>query len=209
MSNRSIIYVDGLNLYYGAVKNTRHKWLDLEKLFTRLRQGDDIQAIYYFTARIEGPHKKHQSAYLQALATLPKVNIILGKFKMKSVRCLVTSCSHPKKERLFGVPEEKRTDVSISVQMLDDAYQDEADRFVVVSGDSDLVPVLNRIKTRFPAKRIYVYVPARHKDRGAAFQLRGAADHDKTLPSQLIKYCQFPACVPDGLGGIIKKPADW
>ena len=30
MSTR--VYVDGLNLYYGALKGTRFKWLDLVKL---------------------------------------------------------------------------------------------------------------------------------------------------------------------------------
>ena len=42
MSNRSIVYVDGFNLYYGAIKHTRgRKWLDLWKFFRRLRPDDD------------------------------------------------------------------------------------------------------------------------------------------------------------------------
>lgn len=209
MANRSIIYIDGFNLYYGAVRHTQNKWLDLEKLFTRLRPHDEIQTIYYFTALIRGSRKNHQSTYLEALATLPRVKIILGKFKPKTVRCLVKSCSQPADERLFAVLEEKRTDVSISVQMLDDAYQNRADRLILVTGDSDLVPALNVIKMRFPKKTIHVYVPARHKGRGAAVELRGAADRNKTLPSLLIKHCQFPASLPDGLGGDIMKPASW
>ena len=89
MSKSSIIYVDGFNLYYGTVKGTKWKWLDVERFFSVLRQDDDIQAIKYFTAEIEGPHRFHQQAYLLALATLPKIQIILGRFKSKQVQCHV------------------------------------------------------------------------------------------------------------------------
>ena len=34
---RTVVYVDGFNLYYGAVKGTPYKWLDLEKYFQLLR----------------------------------------------------------------------------------------------------------------------------------------------------------------------------
>jgi hypothetical protein len=44
---RSIIYIDGFNFYYGAIKGGPHKWLNLDSLFTRLRQADQIQRIYY------------------------------------------------------------------------------------------------------------------------------------------------------------------
>lgn len=37
-------------------------------------------------------------------------------------------------------PEEKRTDVNIAVQMLDDGYQDACDRFIVVSGKLSQLP---------------------------------------------------------------------
>ena len=32
-SLRTRVYVDGYNFYYGCLKGTRHKWLDLYKLF--------------------------------------------------------------------------------------------------------------------------------------------------------------------------------
>jgi hypothetical protein len=41
---RTIIYVDGFNLYYGAVKNTPHKWLNLQRYFEMIRQNDDVLA---------------------------------------------------------------------------------------------------------------------------------------------------------------------
>jgi hypothetical protein len=45
MTRRSIIYVDGFNLYYGAVRGGPHKWLDLQKYFTMLRPGYRLRSI--------------------------------------------------------------------------------------------------------------------------------------------------------------------
>lgn len=51
---RTFIYVDGFNLYYGALKNTAYKWLDLNNLFHRiLLSYNEIHKIKYFTARIK------------------------------------------------------------------------------------------------------------------------------------------------------------
>jgi len=73
---RTILYVDGFNFYYGALRNTPHKWLDLHRLFTlALQPHNQIVCIKYFTARISAtpndPLKSdHQDAYLRALNTL-------------------------------------------------------------------------------------------------------------------------------------------
>ncbi|MBU0641361.1 MAG: NYN domain-containing protein [Planctomycetes bacterium] len=208
MKTRSIIYIDGFNFYYGAVRGSAHRWLDLERLFTRLRPDDRIRVIHYFTALVSGSKRASQERYLRALATLPKVNVILGRFKAKQVRCRVTGCDYTG-SRMFDATEEKRTDVNIALQMLDDAHHDRADRFVLVSGDSDLVPAVDLIKQQWPAREIIVYVPSRNPIRGAAVELRSAADKDRTLPLQLLPRCQFPATVSDGHGGVIAKPDGW
>jgi uncharacterized LabA/DUF88 family protein len=208
MSNRSIIYIDGFNLYYGAIRGTHDKWLNIQRMFERLRPHDDIQVIRYFTALVDGDKAARQRVYLQAIETCPKVQIVLGKFKNKQIKCGVAECPHAG-PRTFTKPEEKRTDVGIAIGLLDDAYQDRADRFVVVSGDSDLVPALAMLKRRFPVKELVVYVPSRNPIRGAAVELRSAADKDRTLPLGLIKLSQFPATLPDGHGGTIHKPVGW
>lgn len=208
MSRRSIIYIDGFNLYYGAVKGSPYKWLDIQRMCERLRQDDEIQLVRYFTALVDGASRASQDAFLRALATSPKVEIILGKFKSKRFKCRVSACSYSGSRFYLGT-EEKRTDVAIAVTLLDDAYQDKADRFVIISGDSDLVPAVNLLKHRFPAKQVFVYVPTRDPTRGAAVELRSAADKNRSLPMELIHRSQFPQEMPDGHGGMIRKPADW
>jgi uncharacterized LabA/DUF88 family protein len=105
--------------------------------------------------------------------------------------------------------EEKRTDVTIGIQMLDDAYQDLCDQLLLVSGDSDLVPAVRLVKERFPEKRVHVYVPARNETRGAAVELRGAADSARLLPLQLLPHSQFPTRIIDPFGRRITKPVIW
>ena len=206
--SRSIVYIDGFNMYYGAIRGGPHKWLDLQNYFTRLRQADEIQKIYYFSALVGGPSRARQQDYLRALETLPLVKVVLGRFKNKQVKCLETSCQHPGR-RLFQMPEEKHTDVNIAVQMVVDAFQDTCERMILVSGDSDLVPGVSRVKNLFPNKEVIVYVPSSDPVRGAAVELRSCADKARDLPLQLMAKAQFPARVPDGAGGFIEKPVGW
>lgn len=208
MPDRTIVYVDGFNLYYGAIRGGAHKWLNLERFFTLLRPHDTVLQIHYFTALVDGPSRLNQELYLRALGTLPKVNIVLGKFKKKQIRCSSSACTFTG-NRFFQMPEEKRTDVNIAVFLLDDTYQDKCDHSIVVSGDSDLVPAIGLLKARFPKKRVTVYVPSRNPLRGAAVELRSVADKNRTLPLNLLPFAQFPVSFPDGTGGVIKKPATW
>jgi 6-hydroxy-3-succinoylpyridine 3-monooxygenase len=206
--NRSIIYIDGFNLYYGAVKKTPWKWLNIEKYFELLLIHDDIQTIKYFTARINGSHKPNQEAFINALLTLNKIQIIYGLFKFKKVRCLVKNCTFSG-TRTFNVPEEKRTDVNIAAHMLEDAFYNRCDKLILVTGDSDLVPAIKAVKRISPNKKVIVYVPANNKVRGAATELRKSADRHKTLPNNLLAKAQFPTCLSDIKGNLIQKPSSW
>ncbi len=208
MNNRTIVYVDGFNLHYGALCGTSYEWLDLDRLFRLLRPHDDFRRIRYFSALLTGTDAVPQRTYLRALATTPRVQTTLGRFKLRRVRCRVAGCTMPGARR-FSAFEEKRTDVTIGIQMLDDAYQDECDRLLLVSGDSDLVPAVRLVKDRFPEKRVHVYVPARNETRGAAVELRGVADSARLLPLQLLPHSQFPTRIIDPFGRRITKPAIW
>ena len=50
---KTIVYIDGGNLYYGQLRDSQNKWLDL-MLFSKklLRPDHDITMIKYFTSRI-------------------------------------------------------------------------------------------------------------------------------------------------------------
>jgi 6-hydroxy-3-succinoylpyridine 3-monooxygenase len=173
-----------------------------------LRQDDDIQKIWYFTAKVSGNQLVSQETYFDALATLPLVEIVFGLYKRKKLRCQVRGCSY-QGDKSYEVPEEKGTDVNIALQMLDDAYQSACDRMILVSGDSDLVPAVKLVKKRHPEIQITVYIPATDPRRGAATELRSVADKNKTLPLALLPKSQFPQSFTGTSGNTICKPITW
>lgn len=86
---RTIVYVDGYNLYYGVLRKTAFKWLDLFGLFQDhvLDSQAQLVEVRYYTAPvlgrmcddIESPQRQRQ--YLQALRKMypEKIVIVEGK----------------------------------------------------------------------------------------------------------------------------------
>ena len=86
---RTRVYVDGFNLYYGALKGTPFKWLDPVRLSVLLLPRECvIERLRYFTARVSGKldpgAPARQQTYLKALATLPEVDLHYGRFLAKT-----------------------------------------------------------------------------------------------------------------------------
>ncbi len=191
---RTCVYVDGFNLYYGALKDSPWKWLDLQAFFESLLNQQDVRRIKYFTSVVSdqnprNPHaRERQQAYLDAVKTLPKVEIITGRLRNG---------------------KEKMTDVAIAVHMLDDAYRQEFDQLALVSGDADFLPALAMIKKRFRNKDIVVYVPDNDKDAiGSFYAMKDIVDHIRFLPTQGLKHSMLPNPVRSGQRDIAK-PEAW
>ena len=84
------VYVDGFNLYYGAVKGTPFRWLDPVDLVRQLLPaGCIINKLKYFTAHVSGAADPtapmRQQIYLSALRTRPEIEIHFGRFLAKEV----------------------------------------------------------------------------------------------------------------------------
>lgn len=87
---RARVYVDGFNLYYGALRGTPFKWLNPVRLTASLLPRNwAIDRLRYFTARVSGKldprAPARQQVYLKALATLPEVEVHHGRFLAKTV----------------------------------------------------------------------------------------------------------------------------
>ncbi len=213
-SLKTIAYIDGFNLHYGALSQSPFRWLDLEKMVRLLRPGDEIVRVKYFTAPVHGPTKPNQEAYLTALSARPCIEIVMGNFKKKTVECSNPSCpGQPRRQRRFQTHEEKRTDVNIALHMIDDAYQAHCQRFVLISGDSDLVPAIELVTDRMPSAKVNVYIPvpsnaAGARERSYKKELRTASTSVRALPVQLLQHCLLPnpIAVP-GIGDIEMPPA--
>lgn len=142
---RTIVYVDGFNLYYGCLKGTPYRWLDLQALSRRLlREDNEIVAIKHFTARVRprpgNPQQaQRQQIFLRALATIPNLSVHFGHFISRpATRMLVRPPRRGPKFADVWITEEKGSDVSLASHLLIDGFRARYDLAVVISNDSDL-----------------------------------------------------------------------
>ncbi|HEY7950813.1 MAG TPA: NYN domain-containing protein [Solirubrobacterales bacterium] len=85
---QTIVYIDALNLYYRAVRDTPYRWLDPVALSDVLLPGHEVTEVKYFTARIKAvPHDPgaptRQQVYLRALDTVNRLTIEPGFFNRR------------------------------------------------------------------------------------------------------------------------------
>ena len=118
---RTFVYVDGFNLYYGALKGTPWKWLDLPALFAKVLQPHhDIPTVKYFSARVSGtpadPSKpQRQDVYLRALRCYRReVEVYFWHFLSHKVRVPITQPAGSERTAEVIRTEEKGSDVSVS-----------------------------------------------------------------------------------------------
>lgn len=211
---RTIVYVDGFNLFYGLLRGTSWMWLDLEKLVkSLLTPRYDVVAIKYFTARVKSesnvyftPHD--QDCYLCALKANRLIQIIEGSYKRFRLKapfvkepCL--GCDKVK----FGTvwkTEEKRSDVNLAVEMTSDVYENKVDAVVLISGDSDHAAALSVARRRH-GKVTVVFNP----HEGTSVELRQLSTFYRAIPADLPSQCQLPQEVPLSDGRIIRRPEAW
>lgn len=207
---RTNVYVDGFNLYYGAVRGTRWKWLDLRRAFSSLLSDrHQILEIKYFTAQVSGrldPQQPiRQQTYWRALAaTTPELKLYRGKFLTHHVSMPLAQSATRGQTALVLKTEEKGSDVNLAVHLLNDAWLDQYDCAVVVSNDSDLAEAMRLVRRHHPRKVIGLVFP-RHRGNPSR-ELVQHATFVKKIGPQLLAASQFPEEIP---GTSIRKPAGW
>jgi uncharacterized LabA/DUF88 family protein len=203
---RVMVYVDGFNLYFGLRSKhwRRHYWLDLVALGgSLLKPGQTLERVHFFTSRIRGNGRnaddvQRQTTYLEALSTLPQLQIHYGHYLEKPKKC--NACGAE-----WISYEEKMTDVNIAVQMLSDAFADHFDTALLISADSDLTTPIQQLRRLFPNKRVIaVFPPGR-----SSFDVRNAADFTFTLGEAKLRQSQLPPQVMRADGFVLHRPAHW
>lgn len=207
---RTIAYVDGFNLYFGALRRTPHRWLDLKRLVElHLKPHHQIVGIKYFSAKLnprpnDPDAPARQATYLRALATLPNLEITLGHFLTKNVRMLLANPAPGQSPTVEVVKtEEKGSDVNLAVQLLHDAHLNRFDCAVIVSGDSDLLMPVKIIRNELH-KVVGVLNPQVHP----CAVLKANATFYKHLRPNFVAAAQFPQTLTDAQG-TFTKPMSW
>ena len=204
---RTIVYVDGFNLYYGAVRGTPYRWLDIQQLCTRLLlPTHQIVQIKYFTAIVsarkadpDGP--VHQQIYLRALRTIPDLEIIKGHFL--SHKRMMPLADSPKNRVCVIRTEEKGSDVNIATHMITDGFRDRYECCVLVSNDSDMLEPVKVVRGEL-SKMVGILNPHQHQSK----VLQREATFVKRIRQGLIAKCQFADRLSDDRG-TFQKPRAW
>ena len=208
------VYIDGFNLFYGCLKGTPHKWLDLSAFAAASfpPPRNQINRIRYFTAHVKARANDlqqpiRQQTYLRALRTLPHLTIHLGSYLEKPTRMILhpPPTTGPKTVQVMK-SEEKGSDVNIATYLLVDAFDNDYEAAVVVSNDSDLAEPIRLVRQKFK-KKVLVLHPCR-PGRKPSFELRKVAAKSMMLDISLLPACQLPQTLTDGVG-TIHKPAAW
>lgn len=178
-SKKPAVYIDGYNLYYGRLRGTEFKWLDLPALFDQILSIQDpsavIEAVKFFSAPALGRFASHggdsviaQESYHRALqARHPaRFSIKLGNHSMDSdgslMPAFVPGQPYDRNVKTRGWRlEEKMTDVNLAMAMYRDARKGLFDQVVLCSNDSDAEPVLEALREDFPKLVIGLITPVR------------------------------------------------
>lgn len=176
---RTIVYIDGYNFYFGVLRNTAYKWLDIVSLVKHICHVQnpklDVVAVKFFTApvitRVATKGDKalqSQDSYHRALLNShPEIIEIINGYYLLEKGCPPRYKKPIDKQDRVEVwrLEEKQTDVNIALQLYRDAVLKNCEHAVLVSSDSDLVPALDFLKQDFPDYSVGLILPRKESDK--------------------------------------------
>jgi uncharacterized LabA/DUF88 family protein len=227
-SLRTTLYVDGFNLYYGAAKHTRLKWVNVIALAEAVLPGLEVTRTRYFTALVKSTpldpqQNQRQQIYIRALETLPNLTIHLGRYQQHKV--WAANCNPPPNKVQIYKSEEKGSDVNLATYMLADAFRNDCDQLIVITNDSDLAEPIRIINTELK-RRVLVLNPhsadtaARASVRSGKTELHHPSVHLKRVAHRVkdigsngkncpMSKAQFPPTILDKDGHKITIPLAW
>lgn len=234
---RTRIYIDGYNFYYGCLRGTPHKWLDLLPLFenhilpsTLLKDGDGhirqsvllpSPSIKFFTAKIiesvarSTDSVSSQARYHTALRKLHdgRIELIEGYYAVNKMKVKVVDADEPNrpprecKEVQAWKVEEKQSDVNLALQVYHDAITGQIDHAVIVTNDTDIAPALAMIRAHTQVL-MGVVVPTTDHTRPPNTDLVKLAHWTRRhINSSELAACQLPRVIPGKRPTI--KPDSW
>ena len=157
MPQRVTFYIDGFNFYNGLKAKSsvdrswkKYYWINFVEFCQQFLGPDQvIEKVKYFTAPpLNVQKQKRQGKLFKAnwLLNPTKLEFVIGKYYKININC-------PNCNTTFQKPEDKRTDVNISVQLIGDCALNKCDSLVLISADSDLAPAISYIKKTLQIKR--------------------------------------------------------
>jgi uncharacterized LabA/DUF88 family protein len=199
---RVIAYIDGFNLYFGMREAgfDSCRWLNIKLLVEKLlKPHQELIGVKYFTSRVSNnPDKqKRQSTYIDALESTG-AKVIYGNYQDGSEECL--RCGH-----IWRTAKEKMTDVNIATAIMVDAFQNNYDMAMLISGDSDLAPPIREVHGLFNNKRVFIAFPPKRHNSSMALVAKGS----EIIGRKKLVDAQFDEEVESKTGYKLKRPKEW
>lgn len=187
-------YIDGFNLYHAIEKlnKPRLKWLSIRALCqTFLCNNEILDEINFFTAiwKYDQAKQRRHENYLAALRATD-IKVHEGHFKRPDKYCYTQN-------RYCRFREEKQTDVAIAVKLVGDAIARHMGRAVLLTADSDQIPVAKFVNGLDQIRLSLVYPPGRAKQ---ARELGNYIPDRREITEGILRACPLPRTVHDADG---------
>jgi len=223
---RTIVYIDGFNFYYGRLKITSYKWLDLFKLFDEqlirtIVPESELISVKFFTADIKAKFsrlgKKSETAqriYHNALIASPgNIEIIKGYYSVERSKPLRYKEPPDKTDTVEAWKlEEKQTDVNMALSIYHDVVTNSCDQIVICTNDTDLVPALELVREHHNHIKIGSIIPRpKSSSRPASQGIIKLSDWSRSyITDDELVASQLPNTImkPNGRG-VYSKPDHW
>ena len=185
MALKTNVYIDGFNFYYGCIKKTPYRWLDLSLLCRRCSPKHQIHRIRYFTALVtprpsDPEQRTRQETYLRALTDYSEPFHTPRAFSLEQS---LDDAGRWKWESRGLEIGGKGLRCEPRQLLLIDAYSSDCDVAVIVSNDSDLVFPIEHIKKHL-GKMIGILNPHPYPSR----ELLPLANFYKPIATKLLPH---------------------
>jgi uncharacterized LabA/DUF88 family protein len=203
--------IDGFNLYHaldwsGAAKDQRryrkYKWISFAKLancYITDRKNDSVAGIEFFTTLPHwDPAKVLRHKLFIKVQENEGVKVVYGVFKRKEQKCKLC-------DRIFLTYAEKQTDVNIAVRLFQLAVEGKFDKAIIVSGDTDLIPVVKAVQALFPSKPLGVVIPIGRSSE----EFKNQADFHYRMKEKHLSSSELPDTVTLKDGSTVARPPNW
>jgi uncharacterized LabA/DUF88 family protein len=192
------VYIDGFNLYHASAQydDPYLKWLNFRTLAESFCKTEEfLEQVYFFTAVATWNRDKELRHRNFIRAQKAKgVRVIESKFTKNKKFCIAN-------DRYCKQYEEKQTDVSIAVTLLSDAVKNRMNRAILITADSDQVPLARAMKELFPAIGLTLAAPPGRAS--AARELGNEISHRVPITLERLHGHHLPKTVLDEAGKVV------
>jgi len=217
---RLCVYVDGFNLYYGALKGRSGvRWLDLVALGKHLFPRDELFGVDYFTALVR-PRSGNptqlddQRRYLRALSTRRQLTVHYGVYLPQIKRRPLVPGQSGWSSRWpvmaqFHDSEEKGSDVNLATRLLVDGFNGRYDAAAVISNDGDLKMPVEVVRRELGLPVTIVNPSSRRRSQALTPNPLPQNARYVALRQVDLRASQFPVKLRLASGSVVTRPANW